>query len=107
MDKKIAELIEQHPKLTYLLRHPRFQALSEAHKDYVLEMVDDAIFWVDLDKTKSPDDGFKFLGATFGLHRAQQEAKEQGLDGDQRERFLRPHQDLYTQFNPYSGRSND
>ena len=106
MDSRFEELIAKFPKLTFL-REPRFQGLSEAKKQYLLGLVEDARFWLDLERKENPDDGFKFLGASFGLHKAQQDVKEKELTGKERERYLEPHQDLYTQYNPYSGRGHD
>lgn len=71
------------------------------------ELVQDAMFWIDLDKKPNASDGFKFLAAHYGLANAQAQADAQGLDGKEREKFLRPHQDLYTMFNPYSGNGRE
>jgi len=71
------------------------------------ELVQDAMFWIDLDKKPNASDGFKFLAAAYGLDRAEQEARTQKLEGKAREKFLRPHQDLYTMYNPYSGNSRE
>ncbi len=100
------EIIKKFPRFAFL-KSPRFQALPREKQEFYLECVEDALFWVDLDKADHPDDGFKFLAATIGMERAQQEAKDRELTGKEREEFLQPHQDLFTQFNPYSGRTND
>ena len=71
------------------------------------ELVKDALFWIDLEKKPSGSDGFKFLAAAYGLENAQADARTQGLSGKDREKFLRPHQDLYTMFNPYSGTNKE
>jgi hypothetical protein len=71
------------------------------------ELLQDAMFWIDLDQKPNSNDGFKFLTATYGLQNAEVDAKAQGLDGKAREKFLRPHQDLYTMFNPYSGNGRE
>lgn len=71
------------------------------------ELVQDAVFWIDLDKKPNSGDGFKFLAATYGLENATAEADSKALDGKDREKFLRPHQDLYTMFNPYSGNGRE
>lgn len=71
------------------------------------ELVQDAMFWIDLEKKPNSGDGFKFLAATYGLENAQAEANAKGLEGKDREKFLRPHQDLYTMFNPYSGNGRE
>ena len=71
------------------------------------ELVKDAMFWIDLEKQPNASDGFKFLAATYGLHHAQAKASSEGLEGKEREKFLRPHQDLYTMFNPYSGNGHE
>lgn len=71
------------------------------------ELVQDAMFWIDLEEKPNSSDGFKFLAASYGLDQAQQEASAKGLTGKEREKFLRPHQDLYTMYNPYSGTSRE
>ncbi|MGH7274865.1 MAG: hypothetical protein ACREIQ_10465 [Nitrospiria bacterium] len=71
------------------------------------ELVRDAMFWIDLDKKPNSSDGFKFLTAAYGLNQAQETANSQGLNGKEREKFLRPHQDLYTMYNPYSGNGRE
>lgn len=71
------------------------------------ELVKDAMFWIDLDTKPNSSDGFKFLAAAFGLNKAQEKAKQEGLSGKEKEKFIRPHQDLYTMFNPYSGNGNE
>jgi hypothetical protein len=70
-------------------------------------MIEDAMFWVDLEKQPNSGDGFKFLAASYGLENAQEEATTKGLEGKEREKFLRPHQDLFTMFNPYSGNGRE
>ena len=107
METKINELIQKHPNLTYVLRSPRFQAMSQDAQDYIFELIEDAEFWLTADQEGQSDGGFKFLASTFGLSRAQKEAKEKGMTGKEREQHLQPHQELYTQFNPYSGRTSD
>jgi hypothetical protein len=71
------------------------------------ELVKDAMFWIDLEKKPNASDGFKFLAASYGLTQAETSANDQKLDGKDREKFLRPHQDLYTMFNPYSGNGKE
>ncbi len=107
MEQEIQELIQQFPKLKYLLKDPSFEALNENQKRFILEMIEDNKFWKEMDKTQQSDDGFRFMASTFGLARATAEADEKGLKGKEREEFLKPHQDLFTQFNPYSGRTSD
>ncbi|MBI4374162.1 MAG: hypothetical protein HY542_04720, partial [Deltaproteobacteria bacterium] len=85
----------------------KFQALPRERQDYMLELIEDALFWVELEERPQSSDGFKFLAATYGLQKAQNEAKEKELSGGEREKFIRPHQDLYTMFNPYSGNANE
>lgn len=79
-------------------------------REEILELkglIEDAMFWIDLEKKPHANDGFKFLAATYGLTNAQQEASQKGLQGKEKEKFIRPHQDLYTMFNPYSGNSSE
>ena len=102
----IDQLIEKYPKLAFI-KSPAFKALPQEKQDFYLEVINDAIFWADLDKSAQPEDGFKFLASTFGLSKAQRDAEEKGLTGKARENFLQPHQELYTQYNPYSGRTSD
>ena len=71
------------------------------------ELVQDAMFWIDLDKKPTSNDGFKFLAAAYGLQNATEDADSRGLEGKTRDKFLRPHQDLYTMFNPYSGNGRE
>jgi hypothetical protein len=100
------EIVKKYPRLSFI-KSSRFLALPREKQEFYLECIEDASFWVELDKKASPDDGFKFLASSFGLERAQQEAKDRGLTGKEREEFLQPHQELYTTYNPYSGRTND
>jgi hypothetical protein len=101
------ELILKHPQLKFLKSSPGFNALPSDKQEYVIQMFDDAMFWIDLDETPHANDGFKFLASAYGLSNAQEAADHKGLQGKEREKFLRPHQDLYTMFNPYSGNGND
>lgn len=100
------DIVKQYPKLSFLSR-PEFQRLPEEQKKYLKDLIEDALFWMDLEKKPNSGDGFKFLAATYGLENATSEAKEKGLEGKDREKFLRPHQDLYTMFNPYSGNGRE
>lgn len=93
-------------KNTDFLNSPEFQALPKEKQDFILGLVEDAMFWIDLEKKPNSSDGFKFLAASYGLEQAQQEANVKGLTGKDREKFLRPHQDLYTMYNPYSGNAS-
>lgn len=101
------ELILKYPKLRCLKSSPAYNALSPEKQEYVVGLVEDALFWVELEDKPNALDGFKFLAATFGLHRAEEDAKSGGLQGKDREKFLRPHQDLYTMYNPYSGNGRE
>lgn len=100
------DLIKKYPKLSFLSRS-EFQTLPEENKRYLKELLDDAIFWIELENKPNSSDGFKFLAATYGLENARTEAATKGLEGKEREKFLRPHQDLYTMFNPYSGNGRE
>lgn len=101
------ELILKYPKLKTLRDSPKFQALPKERQDYMVELIEDALFWIELEDKPHSSDGFKFLAATYGLQKAQSEAREKELEGRELEEFVRPHQDLYTMFNPYSGNAND
>ncbi len=100
------DLIHKYPKLSFLAR-PEFQALPEENKKYLKELIEDALFWIELDSKPNSSDGFKFLAATYGLEKAREDAESKGLTGKEREKHLRPHQDLYTMFNPYSGNGRE
>lgn len=106
MDKKIAQLVKKYPRLS-LLQTAWFSGLSEIKKEFVLDVIEDAIFWTEQEKKPNADDGFRFLAASHGLSKAREEAEEKGLEGKEREQYIRPHQDLYTMYNPYSGNSNN
>lgn len=103
---RVEEIVKKYPKLAFI-KSPEFLALPKEAQEFYFEVIEDAAFWVELDKKENPDDGFKFLASTFGLERAQQEAQDRGLSGKEREEFIKPHQDLYTMYNPYSGRTSD
>jgi hypothetical protein len=107
MNKQIEIWIKDHPALKALFGE-RFKALPTEKQEFIIELVEDAKFWLELEKGQEhPDDGFKFLAASFGLMKAQTDADEDGLKGRERDEYLRPHQDLFTQYNPYSGRTSD
>ena len=106
IDAKIAELILKNPKFSFL-RSDQFKALPQEKKEYFLECCDDAQFWLELEKKPHASDGFKFLAASYGLENAVVDADAKGLEGKDREKFLRPHQDLFTMFNPYSGNGRE
>lgn len=100
------ELIKKYPKFHYL-RNFEFQSLPKEKQEFILGLIEDALFWVDLEAKPNGNDGFKFLAASYGLANAQIKADDQALQGKPREDFLRPHQDLYTMFNPYSGNGQE
>lgn len=101
------ELILKYPRFRFLKQAAQFHALSPERQEYVIGLLEDAMFWIDLEAKPNSSDGFKFLAATYGLHNAHTEVQEKGLQGKDREKFLRPHQDLYTMFNPYSGNGRE
>ena len=101
------ELILKYPKFRFIKHSRKFQALPPEKQAFVIGLLEDAMFWVELDAKPTASDGFKFLAASYGLHNAQTEAEGMGLEGKDREKFLRPHQDLYTMFNPYSGNGHE
>ena len=101
----LEELISKHPKFGFLTTAPEFTSLNPEQKEFVLGLIEDALFWVDVEKRPNSSDGFKFIAASYGLENARSEADQKKLQGKDREKFLRPHQDLYTMFNPYSGNS--
>ena len=106
IERRIEKLIKKNAKLDFL-KSARFRALSPEKQEYFLGCVEDALFWAEHEKKPNSSDGFKFLAATYGLENAQVEAQSKGLEGKDREKFLRPHQDLYTMFNPYSGNGRE
>lgn len=101
------ELILKYPRFKYLRTAPSFLSLPKEKQDFVIQLLADAMFWIELEEKPTGDDGFKFLAATYGLANAQTEADQKRLEGKEREKFIRPHQDLYTMFNPYSGNGNE
>ncbi len=101
------ELILKCPRLKCLKESASFLSLPKERQDYMVELIEDALFWMELENRPNSNDGFKFLAATYGLQNAESEAKERQLDGKNKEKFIRPHQDLYTMFNPYSGNGNE
>lgn len=103
----IETIVQKYPKLGFL-QSPKFAALPEEKKKFLLGCVEDALFWIDLEEKPESGkpqvtDGFKFLTAAVGLLRAQHEADDKRLQGPEREKFLTPHEDLYTQFCPHFG----
>ena len=96
----INEIVKKYPKLAFL-KSQSFKRLSKARQEFILSCVEDAEFWIDMEKKPNSADGFKFLAAAYGLQKAQDEAAKKGLEGKDREKFLRAHQDLYTMFNPF------
>lgn len=101
------ELTNKYPKLSFLKYSPKFNSLNPQEKQFAIDMIEDAMFWVELESKPNAGDGFKFLTAAYGLENARTEADKQSLEGKDREKFLRPHQDLYTMFNPYSGNGRE
>ncbi len=102
MINNIADVVQKYPKLDFLLS-PQFQSLPPEKQKFLLDCVEDATFWIDLEGERHVTDGFKFLAAAYGLSQAEQQANEQGLQGKERSEFLRPIEELYTQFNPHFG----
>ncbi len=98
----IEEIVKKFPRLAFL-KSPAFQVLTKEKQDYILGCVEDALFWVEHEKKPNSLEGFKFLAATYGLVKAQKEAKAKGLEGKEREKFLKSHQELFTIFNPFGG----
>lgn len=99
-------LIQKFPRLNFL-KSPQFKALPKEKQEYILELIDSVLFWKDLETKPASNDGFKFIAAAYGLQNAEEEARTKGLEGKEREKFLRPHQDLFTMFNPYSGNGRE
>ncbi len=96
-------IIEKYPDLGWL-KSAAFRTLPREKQEFLLGCVEDALFWIDLEKKPHSSDGFKFLAATYGLQQAHTQADAKGLTGDVREQFLRSSQDLYTKFNPFGDR---
>lgn len=103
----INELVLKYPQFRFLRQSVKICALSPEEQEYISGLLEDAMFWIELEEKPNSTDGFKFLAATFGLHRAEEDAKTTGLTGKERTKFIRPHQDLYTMFNPYSGNGRE
>lgn len=103
----INELVFKYPQFRFLKQSRKIAALSPEQQEFIAGLLEDSMFWIELEEKPNSNDGFKFLAATYGLHNAHSEAETQGLEGKDREKFLRPHQDLYTMFNPYSGNGHE
>ncbi len=106
MNLNVDELIVKFPRLNFL-KSREFKSLPKDKQDYIFGLIEDVMFWKDLETKPSSSDGFKFIAAAYGLQNAEEEAKTKGLEGKEREKFLRPHQDLFTMFNPYSGNGRE
>ena len=96
------QFIEKHPGLSFL-RDPEFQYMEPARQEYLAGLIEDAIFWIEHESKKENAKNFFFLGSALGLLRAEEEARDKGLEGKELENHLKPHKQFYTQFNPYSG----
>lgn len=107
LNMTLNELVLKYPQFRFLKNSRKIAVLTSEEQEFVAGLLEDAMFWVELDEKPNSSDGFKFLAATYGLHNAQSEAEKNGLQGKDREKFLRPHQDLYTMFNPYSGNGRE
>ena len=102
----IEAIVKKYPRLNFL-KSPEFRSLSKEKQDYIFGLIEDNEFWIDLEKKPNSNDGFKFIAAAYGLQNAEKDADEKGLEGKEREKILRPHQDLFTVFNPYSGNGRE
>lgn len=98
----IDEIVSKYPKLNFL-KSPAFQTLTAEKQRFLLGCVEDALFWVELEKRPHVTDGFKFLTAAYGLMQAKARAEADKLSGKEKEKFLKPHEDLYTQYCPHFG----
>lgn len=98
----IEQLIQKNSKLSFL-KSVQFEQLPQEKQDFILGLIEDVYFWVEIESQPEGSNGFKFLAAAYGLSKAEQDASGKGLNGKDREKFLRPHQELYTMYNPYSG----
>lgn len=101
------ELIQKYPRLNFIHQSRKFHMLPSDKQEFVIGLIEDAMFWIELEEKPNATDGFKFLAAAYGLDQAQKEADAKGLAGKDREKFIRPHQDLYTMYNPYSGNARE
>lgn len=95
----IEQLIQRFPRLNFL-KSPAFTTLPKEKKRFLLECIEDVLFWADVEKKEDSSQGFKFLAAHYGLEQAKKEADTQGLQGKAREEFLKPIHDLYLMYNP-------
>lgn len=97
----IDAIIQKYPKLNFI-KSPAFESLPTEKKEFLLGCVEDALFWIEHEKKPDADDGFKFLGITYGLDKAEAEANAKGLQGKDREEFLKPFKQLMNKYNPHS-----
>ena len=96
------EQFEKYPSLSFL-KDPEFQYMEEGRQKYLAGLIEDALFWIEQEHTQGNTKHFFFLGSALGLLNAEEKAKEEGLEGKELEKRLKPHKQFYTQFNPYSG----
>lgn len=96
------DIIAKNKKLNFL-KSPAFMSLPAEKQNFLLGCLEDALFWKNLEKNPDAANGFKFLAAAFGLHRAEVEANAKGLQGAEREKMIQPHLELHSMFNPHYG----
>ena len=60
----IPTTVAKHPRLNFL-QSPEFRALPREKQEFLLQCVEDALFWVELEKTPTADEGFKDLGIAY------------------------------------------
>lgn len=102
----IDTIVKKYPKLNFL-KSPAFEGLPSSKKEFLLSCVEDALFWIEVEKKDDDSNGFKFLAAHYGLEKAKEEAKAKGLEGKERETFLKPIHDLYLMYNPQGPTASD
>ena len=100
--RKIKDFIKKYPKLSFL-ESRKFKSLPKEKQDYVYGLIEDAEFWIEQEQHPEMDKRFMFLGSVIGLMNAELEANEKGLEGKARDAFLKPHKEMQSLYNPYSG----
>lgn len=96
------QIITKYPKLQFM-KSSAFLALPLEKQQYLAGCVEDALFWIEWERGPHVTDGFKFLASAYGLMKAEKSAQEKGLTGKEKATFLKPHEELYTEFCPHFG----
>ncbi len=60
----IQPVVAKYPRLNFLLS-PEFHSLPKGKQDFLLECVEDALFWVEAEKDHRVDDGIRALAIAY------------------------------------------